>query len=248
MLNTFKNIYFARIGFACLSLVLFVPLEFPAQITVQHYWETGTHILSDKQRLRAAFSLSSQTKYVKFRATAGFNLTQFDARSFTGIRLDGSIPFQRRKINGSINTYYLFAPASALLNEIHYGINAGFRRKRIEFYAGTSFRSYRFTPDAMETYNISKPYHKKTENFIFNYSGSIYVMPHDNVWNLNLTLTNMDFFQTSHSSNPFLFLQGQYKKGKVRSFLQFWYLSAGAMNLHINHFGYFIRGGIVWEK
>jgi len=72
--------------------------------------------------------------------------------------------------------------------------------------------------------------------------------PIDHDWNVGITITNVDHFIINQETNPVFYLHGKYQVSKpLTLFGEWWYKSAEAFNISVNHFGFFFRTGLVWK-
>jgi hypothetical protein len=146
-----------------------------------------------------------------------------------------------------VNGFCLLTNFSEILRETNFGSTLKMRHNHFEIAIGTNFRTYAFSNKAIKEYGIDKNASKIHEKFNFMYSFAYYLKPTDNKWNVGLSMTNIDYFIINQETNPTFNLLGSYKLYKpVSAFMQVCYKRAGAMNLAVNYFGYFIRTGITW--
>jgi len=79
------------------------------------------------------------------------------------------------------------------INQTNWGVLFSLNRKHIVFNVGASFRTYFYTKNAIEEYNIVDDT-KLNENwnlvYVFGYS----IKPIENEWNITLNLKNFDNF------------------------------------------------------
>lgn len=142
---------------------------------------------------------------------------------------------------GMINRYY------NTINEYNWGVLGTLQRKHFSFGLGTNFRTFALTKKAAEDYPAGTD-HRVHENWNVLYSVGYRIKPQDHPWNAGLTFTNYDRFHLGQETNPGIFLHGEARvREQLSAFLEFWHKRAGAMNLSVSYFGYFIRAGLKWE-
>ena len=91
----------------------------------------------------------------------------------------------------------------------------------------------------LSEYRIKRDAAKFHENFNMMYSIGYSIKPTDDGWNAGLAITNFDSFIIEQGVNPALRLRGLYKPGsQVCLYAEAWYLTAGLLNLSMNHFGF----------
>jgi hypothetical protein len=80
------------------------------------------------------------------------------------------------------------------------------------------------------------------------YSFSYTLNPFEYVWNIAMTVTDIDHFLINQETNPVFNLKGSYRlTTPVCLFAEAWYKSSGITNLELNHFGFTIRTGLTWN-
>lgn len=218
-----------------------------AQPSLVVYTDTGENNASEGLFLKTA----GQAKYQldKYKFEAGFQLSPISNYEpiFSGFNGNISRQIFLNKFNFGIQLFYIYSPFSENLRETNAGALVKVKRYHFNFKLGTNFRTFAYNKSAAKKYDLNKN-NKIHENWNLIYSIGYFFKPDTNFWNIGLTVTNLDHFTISQETNPIFYLRGQYKKNlPVEIFMETWYKSAGAFNLSVNYFGFFVRTGIVWE-
>ncbi|MDA3820092.1 MAG: hypothetical protein PF590_06520 [Candidatus Delongbacteria bacterium] len=152
----------------------------------------------------------------------------------------GNFPFKMQGV-------YMFNRSFDWVHEMNLGVLINIERSHFSWKLGSEFRTYYLTREACETCGdeSNKALH---ENWNIMYFGDYRIKPRGNAWNVSLALTNLDYFLINQEANPMFFLRGKYDiSSNLRIFSEAWYKSAGAFNISVNYFGFFIRTGITWQ-
>ena len=146
-----------------------------------------------------------------------------------------------------VQAFYIYSPFSDDLRETNWGVLVNVKRNHFAFKLGTNFRTFAYNKSAAEFYGFDKT-NKIHENWNLIYSLGYFFKPAENPWNIGLSVTNIDHFLINQETNPVINLRANYKvSSPVELFMETWYKSAGAFNLSVNYFGFFVRTGIVWD-
>lgn len=218
--------------------------------------QSGLLIYTDMGRTNV-----SQGLFIKSAAIGYFNVGkniigtgfQLDLKDCNGSCLSGitfnvTRKFMIKKIPIELHRFFIRTYYSKIIGEINSGAFLKTRVNHLELMIGTSFRTYSFKGMADADYNSDNINTKFHENFNLIYSFSYYLKPPDEKWNVGLSLTDMDDFIINQDTNPVFSVKGLYRFTPSLSLnAELWYKTAGALNLKINHFGYFIRTSIIWN-
>jgi hypothetical protein len=167
---------------------------------------------------------------------------------FSGYTLNASRILKIREIPLELRGFCTWTYPSEILEETNWGAFLKMRQKHFEMTIGTNFRSYNLRQKAIKDFEINTK--KTTVHEIYNimYSFSYYIKPSDDIWNIGLSVTNIDHFIINQETNPVFNLTGLYRiSSPVSLYIQGWYKCAGVTNLELNHFGFFFRTGITWN-
>ncbi len=226
------------------SLICFTSV---AQPGLSIYTDAGRNNVSHGVFINSA--ILGHYKYGKNKVSAGFlaDLKNYN-NGFSGFTLNASRFVSIKDNLIELKAFYTRTYPTAIFAESNWGILLQINHKRFEAAVGSNFRTYSFSQQAVDEYNISKNNSKVHEIFNLMYRLSYYVKPTDNNWNVCLSITNIDYFVINQETNPVLNLSGMYKiSSPVSLYFQAWYKCSGVTNLELNHFGYFFRAGIIWD-
>ncbi|MEN8118194.1 MAG: hypothetical protein ABFS16_14510 [Bacteroidota bacterium] len=229
--------------------VIFGPINLKAQSEVQFstYIDVGENNASEGVFIRTAgFGMYRVNKF-NIKAGAQIDLISPGNKVLTGTLLQFERELSVKEFPFQIQGLYLCSPFSELIHEHNWGILGKIQRKHFTYKLGTNFRTYRVTPKAERDYNILSG-DKVNEKWNLMYLLSYNLKPVENNWNIGITLTNIDQFIINQETNPVLNLNGKYRaSSSVTLFSELWYKSAGALNISVNYFGFFIRTGLIWK-
>lgn len=166
---------------------------------------------------------------------------------FTGIHASLSQKIKIKKLNFHLQAIYFSNFFSNLIYEHNYALVEGLELKHFSHKLGVHFRNIRFTQEGVDQFGIIES-RSIYELFNLVYLLKYNIMPKEHLWNIGITLTNIDHFVINQASNPMLYLDGKYKiKEKITLYMETWLLRAGVMNISANHYGFFIRTGVLWD-
>jgi hypothetical protein len=219
-----------------------------AQPQVSVYTDLGKNNVSDGLFIKAAGMVNY--KLGKYKAETGFqydvkNNKRFDLSGFT---IDATRYLQIKKILLELHGFYTWTTPSEILLETNWGMLMKMRHNRFEMAIGTNFRTYNLRQKAVLDYEIDKNSTKIHEIYNIIYSFSYNLNPTDDHWNVGLSVTNIDHFIINQETNPVFNLHGLYKlSSPVCLYAQVCYKIAGFSNMEVNHFGFFLRTGLIWN-
>jgi hypothetical protein len=219
-----------------------------AQPELTFYNDVGKNNASQGLYIKSA-TLGNYT-FGKYMVGTGF---QFDLKSsnknvFSGYRINASRDFVIKGIPIELQGFWIWTTFAEILGETDWGASLNMRHNHFETTIGTNFRTYTYRKKAIEEYGIAKNASKIHETFNMMYSFTYYLKPTDDQWNVGLSMTNIDYFIINQETNPVFDLRGSYKpRPPLCLYVQAWYKTAGAFNLEVNYFGFFIRTGIIWD-
>lgn len=212
------------------------------------YFEVGSNYAS------AGFygSLSTQfsQQFGNFEASAGglFTLSNAQSNIFSALKLGISNNFQLKNRTLNVGAFYLFKPFSRDLNESNFAIFANYRTSHFGYILGLNSRIYSFNRSAIQKYNF--PDSIKTsiwEPYNLMYRISYF---HDIVPKLNFeaSITNYDQYLIQQETNPMLQVNFNYQlNNKLQLYSELTYMQAGMLNIRINYFGLYLKGGVIWQ-
>ncbi|MEI6049816.1 MAG: hypothetical protein WCS03_13005 [Bacteroidota bacterium] len=189
-------------------------------------------------------------KFDKNLVEAGYQVDLMNGNKnvFSGYTISGSKYLVIKDIVLELKGFFTRSRPSDILQETDWGGLLKMRHKHFEMAIGTNFRTYNFSQQAVLDFKIDNSTTKIHEIYNLMYSFSYYLKPTDDKWNVGLSVTNIDHFIINQETNPMFNLNCLYKlRSSVCLYAQAWYKIAGASNLEVNHFGFFVRTGIIWN-
>jgi len=219
-----------------------------AQPGLKIYADAGKNNVSGSLFIKSA--ALANYEFGKNKIETGF---QIDLKNnshplFSGYNINASREHSFRGYLFHMQGFYTRTSSSEILRETNWGALLDMRHKRFEMAIGTNFRTYAFKSGAISEYSIKREASKFHENFNMMYSIGYSLKPADDGWNAGLAITNFDSFIIEQGVNPAVRLRGLYKPGRqVCLYAEAWYLTAGFLNMSMNHFGFLLKTGISWN-
>ena len=231
-----------------INLSLITCINSAAQPGLTIFSDIGSNNVSHGLFIKS--SAIGQYKFGKNILEAGFqtNLKNYNKPGFSGYTINASRNFAIKRISLVIQGFYVSIISSELIRESNLGGFVNMKLNHFEMKLGVNFRTYAFRPETISEYAIDNNSTKLHETGNLMYSFTYNLKPGDNRWNAGLSVTNTDYFNINQETNPMFNLHGSYKlKSPIRLFAQAWYEIAGASNLEVNYFGFYIRTGLIWN-
>lgn len=226
---------------------MFFAKQSTAQIEITSYAETGKNQVSEGMYVAGAILPSFEYKKFTFSGGLQFDIINGSPNIISGYLINAAYDLHLKKQKFDIEAFYVYTPFSDILYETNYGALVKFHKTHFNFKFGTNFRTYAFSKQAVEEFNLEENT-SIHENFNFMYSVGYNLKPEESEWNIGLVLTNFDDFIINQETNPVFFLNGGYKLNtKLEIFGELWYKTSGAFNIRVNYFGYNIRTGLRWK-
>ncbi len=222
-------------------------MDLSAQLQTSAYIDLGQNVSSDGLFLKIADLTSYQLGRNKLGGGVQIDILSNTDRVFSGFNFNLSREWSIKSFPVETRAFFMLTPFSDILRESNWGILFGIYRDHFTIKIGTEFRTFAYNQKAENSYDIDKG-NRIHENWNLMYSFSGYIKPGDSEWNIGLSLTNINNFIINQETNPLLNLRFNYKfNPNLQSYFESWYESAGALNLEVNYFGFFIRTGIIWD-
>jgi hypothetical protein len=236
------------ITYVLIPLICFIPgLNLLAQYQTTLYADIGKTVVSDGLFVKMADLTSYRFGKNKLEAGLQIDILSNTDRVFSGYNTEFSREWMIKSFPIETQAFFILSPFSDILRETNWGMLLGIYRNHFTIKIGTNFRTYAYNQKAVTSYSIETDT-RLHENWNLMYSFNGYIKPIDNVWNIGLSVTNIDHFIINQETNPILNLRFAYKfKPSFKVYFESWYKSAGALNLYVNYFGFFIRTGIIWD-
>jgi hypothetical protein len=230
----------------CLFSMIYTRTTAQSGLTIAS--ETGKNNVSQGQYVKS--TVLAEHKIGKINMETGFqvDLVNGNENNFSGYTLNSSADFIVARLPLTMKAFYILTRSSDILQESNLGASFTMRQKRFEMIFGTNLRVFTFSKQAVNDYGLEKSSIQIHEINNIIYSFSYYLKPTYDHWNAGISVTNIDQFVISQETNPFINLHGTYKlQGRVTVFAQVCYKVAGFTNLELNHFGYYIKTGLIWK-
>lgn len=217
-----------------------------AQFAVENSWKVGEHNASDGTYLKTSISGYYFDEEFTLNSQLQFDVINPQQRVLSGLQVNASRDSIFKKFPITVTAQYQLLPYSETLRESNVSIIASKCHKGFSYALGFNFRTYAYTRQAVEDYDIQKKrYH---ENFGLMYSLGYTYSPKSQVWDAGLFFTNWDDFLINQDMNPFFRLKGEYHiNSQWDLYTEGNYIKAGMFNGSSNHFGYYINTGVIWH-
>jgi len=231
-------------------LLFFISLYKPgfSQVSVDTYFEAGSTNVS--AGLYGNFSTQISARLGSFSVSTGglLNFSNANTYVFSAYSLQVTNEFKILNFPVNIAAFYLWKPFSEDLRESDFGVLAKFRIKHWGYQLGINSRVYYFTHAARQKYNFADSVAISIwEPFNLMYRLSYYhsIGPK---WDFEACVTNFDRYLIEQETNPMLQAKFSYKMNNILLFYSdLGYMQAGLLNMRVNTFGLFLRGGVIWK-
>ena len=218
-----------------------------ASLRLPAYFELGQNTVTDGLFLKTAFMPTYE--FGKFSAQAGFRIDIISNNKdvLSGFNLSGSRNFMIGNFPLDVQGLYIRARYSDVLHETNWGLLLKKRFKHFKISLGTSFRTLALNKE--ESANLTDPVNIKIhENWNMMYLAGYFIKPLENDWNINFSITNIDYFNINQETNPVFKIGALYDVSPpVTLFIDSGYEYSGVLNAHIDYFGFFLKTGIIWN-
>ncbi|PKP20593.1 MAG: hypothetical protein CVU02_03015 [Bacteroidetes bacterium HGW-Bacteroidetes-19] len=218
-------------------------------------YKLSSHLDLGKSNISNGLYISNSTFFdYQYKNSTGkvgihFNLLDqsFFPSFFTGFHASFTQKIKIKKLYFTLQALYFSHFFSNLIHEHNYAIVEGLELNHFSHKLGLHFRNLRFTQEGVDQFGIVES-RSIYELFNLVYFLKYNFKPKDHPWNIGIILTNMDHFVINQASNPMLVLDGNVKiKEKVSLYFETWFQRAGVMNISANHYGFFMRTGVLWD-
>jgi hypothetical protein len=229
--------------------VCFSVLSINAQLGVQSYLDAGKNNVSEGVYLKSALRADYGLEDYHFETGIQFDLIHNNPKVLSAFDFVGGRNLAIKEFPIDVKAFFLLNRFSDLLHEINWGLRAGtikFEHWNLEL--GTNSKTYVINRGVRERFGLENSRNRVTEALDLTYLVTYLLMPHENDWNVGLSLTNVDYFLVNQSTNPSFKLLSYYKPiPKLTVNLSARYHQAAIFNIYSSHFGFIIRGGARWE-
>lgn len=230
-------------------MLIFSVFEVNAQVGIRTYFDVGENAVSEGHFLKSAIRGEISLNEYEIESGLQFDLLSSNPNMLSGFDVLGRRKFTVKEFPFDVKLFFLLNRYSDLLNEINWGVRAGTKHFiHWELELGSNSKSYLINKKARERNNIDKAESVVTEAIDLTYLVAYFLKPHENDWNVGLSLTNVDYFLFNQSTNPSFNLLTYYKPCEnLKVDLRACYLPVGVFNIYTSYFGYYFRGGVTWE-
>jgi len=216
-------------------------------LRVPAYIELGQNNITDGIYLKTAMMPAYEYGHFGVQAGVRFDIISNNQNVLSGFSLIGSGNFLIGNIPLDVQGLYILSRYLDVLHETNWGLLLKTRTKHFKISLGTSFRTLALNNEEAQNLNdtINTRIH---ENWNMIYSFSYYIKPLDNDWNINFSVTNIDYFNLSQETNPIFKIGAQYAINPTLSlFIDTGYESSGITNMNTDFFGFYFKTGIIWN-
>jgi hypothetical protein len=228
-------------------LGLIVSVNIEAQFLISTYIDAGENNVSNGLYIKTSVSVAYQFGNTIAEGGSQFDLKRANDNFLTGSKLNVLRKFSIKGFPFEIQGLFLYNTSSDLINESNWGMLVNIGRRHFTYKLGTEFRTYHITQEAVEKYDIESN-RNLHENWNLMYLVGYNLNPIEDIWNIGISITNIDHFIINQETNPMVFLQWRYNVSlPLTLYAESWYKSAGTFNISANYFGFFFRAGFIWE-
>jgi len=218
-----------------------------ASFRLPAYLELGHNNISDGIFLKTA--VIPAYSFGKYTAQAGirFDLAGNNENVLSGLSFMGSGSFMIKSFPLDVKGLFIRTGYSGIIHENNWGLLLNTHTKHFRIGLGTSFRTFALNKEEAGKLNdtLNTKIH---ENWNIIYQFSYYIKTQGNKWNIDFSITNIDYFNLSQETNPIFKIGAIYDVSPpVTLFIDSGYQSAGITNMNIEYFGFFIKTGIIWN-
>jgi hypothetical protein len=226
---------------------LIFSINLTAQPGINIYTELGENNVS--HGLYVESSAMAHYKFGNNVLETGFQIDLKNNKTvISGYTINATRDFVVKDVPFELQGFGTWTDFSEILRETNYGALLKMHRNHFQIAIGTNFRTYSFSRKAVKDYEIDKSAESFHEVYNIMYSFSYNLKPVNNPWNIAFEITDIDYFIINHETNPILNLNTSYKLNSNLSFYaEASYKIAGATNMAVNYFGFFLRTGISWN-
>jgi len=219
-----------------------------SQISLDSYAEVGSNAVS--QGIYGGFSAQVSGQFGSFNATTGCFLSLSneggDIFSAYSLTVSNDILIHKHKINAS--GFYLWKPISSDLRETNLGLLVKYRTRHFGYIIGLNSRIYSFSRSAIIRYNFPDSIRTKfwePVNAMYRLS---YYQQFNPKLNFEASITNYDRYFIQQETNPMILTNLTYIfNSNLQFYSELGYMQAGLLNMHVNYFGLYFRGGVIWR-
>jgi len=238
-----------------ISILLFI-ICFPlsnlssvfSQISVNSYIETGSNVVSLGAYGNFSAELIGRTGTLSASTGALLSFSNATNQIFSAYSLQVANDFKFGKLPVTINALFLWKPISNEMRETNFGLMIEHKEKHFAYKVGLNTRIYSFTQAAISQYNFADSVHTslwEPVNVMYKLS---YFTPFSPKLNFEVSITNYDRYFIQQETNPMILANLTYNQNsRLQFYSDLGYMQAGLLNMHVNYFGLYLRGGVIWK-
>ena len=226
-------------------LLILISIQIKAQYSAGVSVEGGTNYASDGFYSDVTGEFSANIYDWQVATAAGISFSNASENIFNVLKLDVSRDFRINKIPLTGHVFYQWRPFSEILHEHNAGFIFHYLKNKFGYQLGLNTRFFKLPNKYAASNNYDHVSIWEPINLMYKIT---YHQPLAEKWDLRASVTNFDAFLIQQETNPMLITNVTYKISPTSiMYIDMGYLQAGLMNIRVNYFGYFIRGGIKWE-
>ncbi len=233
-----------------ISILFFVLAQFSAfgQVSVDTYLETGSNVVSQGFYGDFSTQISGRTGSLSASTGALLHFSNATDQVLSAFSIQVANDFKFGKIPVNIEALFLWKPISTDMRETNFGVLASYRTQHFGYKLGLNTRIYSFTQAAITQYKFADSIHTslwEPINLMYKFS---YFLPFSKKLNFEASITNYDRYFIQQETNPIILLNLRYDfKPNLQFYSELGYMQAGLLNMHVNYFGTYLRGGVIWK-
>ncbi|MDD4757002.1 MAG: hypothetical protein PHG29_13055 [Prolixibacteraceae bacterium] len=227
-----------------LFILIMISGHLNAQFTAGISVEGGKNYVSSGFYSDVVGEISSSLCNWYLAVSAGLGFSEAKENFFNAIKMDVSRDFSINKRPLTGHAFYQWRPFSDLLHEHNAGIIFNFRSNKFGYLVGLNTRFFKLPNQYSETKGYNHVHIWEPINLLYKIT---YFQPLSEQWDLQVSVTNFDAFMIQQETNPMLITRVGYQTSTAsKMYIDLGYLQAGLLNIRVNYFGYFMRGGFQW--
>ncbi len=218
------------------------------QVSVDTYLEAGSNAVSDGMYGDFSAQISGRTGSFSAYTGALMHFSNATDQVLSAYSLQAANDFKFGKLPVNIAALFLWKPISTDMRETNFGLIASYRTQHFGYKLGLNTRIYSFTHAAVIQYNFADSIHTslwEPINVMYRFS---YFLPFSPKLNFEASVTNYDRYFIQQETNHMILLNLKYDfKPNLQFYTELGYMEAGLFNMHVNYFGTYLRGGVIWK-
>lgn len=223
-------------------IILISTRTIKAQLTADISILGGSNYVSAGFYTDVAGEFSAKISEWQFTTAAELTFSNANENVFNALKMDISRDFSIKEKPVTGHVFYQWRPFSAILHEHNAGIILYHRKNKFTYHVGLNTRVFKLPNAYVESNGYDQVSIWEPINLMYKIT---YHQPIDEKWDFKASITNFDAFLIQQETNPMLITNLGYQFSETsKMYIDLGYLQAGLMNIRVNYFGYFIRGGI----